>query len=89
MFWSPGEQLNRIRQNPIIWIPLLIVTILYLIGSTIMAVTMKVEDFMVPEMTTQEAEMFVAIGKTTAAVYWLFNTHYYHSHINCYLFNHC
>jgi Yip1 domain len=68
MLWSPGEQLNRIRQNPIIWIPLLIVTILYLIGSTIMAVTMKVEDFMLPEMSTQEAEMIAAIGKTTAAV---------------------
>ena len=68
MFWSPGEQLNRIRQNPKIWIPLLIVTILYIIGSTIMAVTMKVEDFMLPEMSTQEAEMVAAIGKTTAAV---------------------
>ncbi len=22
MFWNPGEQLNRIRQNPKIWIPL-------------------------------------------------------------------
>ena len=68
MFWSPGEQLNRIRQNPKIWIPLLIVTILYIVGSTIMAFTMKVEDFMLPEMTTQEAEMIAAIGKTTAAV---------------------
>ena len=47
---------------------MLIVTILYLIGSTITAVTMKVEDFMLPEMSTQEAEMFAAIGKTTAAV---------------------
>lgn len=68
MFWNPGEQLNRIRQNPKIWIPLLIVTILYIVGSTIMAFTMKIEDFMVPGMTTQEAEMIAAIGKTTAAV---------------------
>ncbi len=68
MFWSPGEQLNRIRQNPKIWIPLLIVTILYIVGTTIMAFTMKVEDFRLPQMTSQEAEMASAIGKATAAV---------------------
>ena len=68
MFWSPGEQLNRIRQNPKIWIPLLIVTILYIAGSTITAFNMKIEDFMLPEMGQQEAEMVAAIGKTTAAI---------------------
>jgi hypothetical protein len=68
MFWSPGEQLERIRQNPKIWIPLLIVTILYIAGSTIMALTMKVEDFMVPGMASEEAEMIAAMGKVMAAV---------------------
>jgi len=68
MFWNPGEQLNRIRQNPKIWIPLLIVTILYIVGSTIMAFTMKIEDFMVPGMTTQEAEMIAAIATADVIV---------------------
>jgi Yip1 domain len=68
MFWSPGEQFDKIRKNPKIWIPLFIVTILYIAGSTVMALTMKAEDFMIPGMTIQESEMVVAIGKVTAAV---------------------
>ena len=68
MFWSPVEQFERIRQNPRIWLPLLIVTILYLVASTISAMSMKVEDLMLPGMSGEEAEMVLAIGKATAAI---------------------
>ncbi|MCQ6276200.1 YIP1 family protein [Bacillus sp. V3B] len=68
MFWSPGEQFERIRQKPLIWIPLMIVTILYIVAYTILAMSLKAEDLMLPGMTLAEAEMVVAISKVTTAV---------------------
>lgn len=67
MFRSPGEQFERIRQNPRIWIPLMIVTILYIVAYTFLAMSLKAEDLMLPGMTLEEAEMVVAISKVTTA----------------------
>lgn len=68
MFWSPGEQFNKIRQNPRIWIPLLIVTVLNIAAYLIIAMTMTIENLMLPGMTGDEAAMTLAIAKATTAV---------------------
>ncbi|KAA9025759.1 YIP1 family protein [Niallia endozanthoxylica] len=68
MIWSPGEQFNKIRKNPRIWIPLLVVTVLNIAAYLIIAMSMTAEDLMLPGMTTQEAEMTLAIAKATTAV---------------------
>ncbi|WP_071395222.1 YIP1 family protein [Bacillus tuaregi] len=68
MFWSPGEQFESIRQNPRIWIPLLIVSVLNIAAYLIMAMSMTANDLMLPGMTAEEAEMTLAIAKATTAV---------------------
>jgi len=68
MIWSPGEQFNKIRKNPRIWIPLLVVTVLNIAAYLIIAMSMTAEDLMLPGMTAQEAEMTLAIAKATTAV---------------------
>ena len=68
MFWSPREQFERIRQTPKIWIPLMIVTVLYIVAYTVLAMSLKVEDLMLPGMTLAEAEMVVAISKATTVI---------------------
>lgn len=68
MFWSPREQFEKIRQNPRIWIPLMMVTILYIVAYTVLAMSLKAEDLMLPGMTLAEAEMVVAISKATTVV---------------------
>lgn len=70
MFWSPGEQLERIRQQPRIWGPLAIVTLLFMISSIIMAVSMKAEDLVVPgTLSLEDAEMILGFTKITTAVF--------------------
>lgn len=56
MLLSPGEQLGKIRQNPQIWGPLLIVTLLYIVASIVSALTLRAEDIMIPGMTLADAE---------------------------------
>ncbi|WP_394232410.1 YIP1 family protein [Niallia oryzisoli] len=68
MIWRPGEQFSRIRENPRIWIPLLVVTILNIAAYLIIAMSMTADDLMLPGMTAQEAEMTLAIAKATTAV---------------------
>lgn len=40
MFTSPGQQFERIREKPKIWVPLIIVSILYVFGTIFMALSM-------------------------------------------------
>ena len=68
MLWSPVIQFERIKQQPRVWIPLLIVTLLYIAASTLTALSMKPEDFMLTGMSGEELEMVMAIGKATAAI---------------------
>lgn len=68
MFWNPREQLLKIKQNPIIALPLLIVTIIFIIASTLKAVSIRPEDIMLPGMSIQEAEMVAANVKAFTAM---------------------
>jgi len=68
MILSPSEQLGKVRETPRIWIPLLIVTLLYTIASIILAVSMTVEDIIVPGISVEEAELFLGFTKITTAV---------------------
>lgn len=68
MFWSPGEQFDRIRQNPRIWGALGIITIVYVIASVMLAMSMTAEDLMVPGITQEDAELILGFTKITTAV---------------------
>ncbi|MFT9597083.1 Yip1 family protein [Mesobacillus sp.] len=68
MFWSPGEQFDRIRQNPRIWIPLILVSVLYAIGMYLMTLSMDASYLGLDGMSEEEAAMFLAISKITVAI---------------------
>jgi hypothetical protein len=69
MIWSPGEQFERIRQNPRIWGPLSILTLIYVVAFAITALTIKAADLVVPGVTTiEDAEMILGFTKVTSIV---------------------
>ena len=51
MFWRPKEQFVKIRSNPIIATPLIIVTVIYIMASMVKALLIRAEDLMLPGMT--------------------------------------
>lgn len=70
MFTSPSKQFERIKQNPKIWVPLIIISIMYAIGMTLMAFSMDAESLIdsgvqVPE---DQIEMVLAFTKVSMAV---------------------
>ncbi|MBT2680654.1 YIP1 family protein [Bacillus sp. ISL-35] len=68
MFWSPGEQFDRIRQNPRIWVPLIIVSIVYSIGMYLMTLSMDASYLGLEEMSEEEIAMVMAFSKVSVAV---------------------
>jgi len=56
IFTSPGEQFERIRTNPKIWIPLLIVSVLYVAGMAVMAMTMTADSLVKQGVPKENAE---------------------------------
>jgi len=68
MFWRPKEQFVKIRSNPIIATPLIIVTVIYIIASMVKALLIRAEDLMLPGMTVQEADMVAATAKAFTAM---------------------
>ena len=68
MFWRPKEQFVKIRSNPIIATPLIVVTVIYIIASMVKALFIRAEDLMLPGMTAQEADMVAATAKAFTAM---------------------
>ena len=68
MFWRPKEQFVKIRSNPIIATPLIVVTVIYIIASMVKALFIRAEDLMLPGMTVQEADMVAATAKAFTAM---------------------
>ena len=68
MFWRPKEQFVKIRSNPIIATPLIIVTVIYIMASMVKALLIRAEDLMLPGMTAQEADMVAATAKAFTAM---------------------
>ena len=68
MFWGPKEQFVKIRSNPIIATPLIIVTVIYIMASMVKALLIRAEDLMLPGMTVQEADMVAATAKAFTAM---------------------
>lgn len=68
MFRSPSEQFERIRERPLIWGALAIVTVIYTIASIISARSLTAEDIMGPGMTAEDAEMFLGFTRTSTAI---------------------
>ncbi|NKE07047.1 Yip1 family protein [Mesobacillus selenatarsenatis] len=66
MFWSPGEQFDRIRKNPKIWVPLILVSVLYVIGM--MTLSMDASYLGLDGMSEEEAAMVLAFSKITVAI---------------------
>lgn len=64
MFSKPSRQFELLKNNPLIWLPLIIVTFIYIIASTVRAYTVKIDDIMMlPGMTEAEGEMVLATAK--------------------------
>ena len=68
MFWRPKEQFVKIRSNPIMATPLIIVTVIYIMASMVKALLIRAEDLMLPGMTVQEADMVAATAKAFTAM---------------------
>ncbi|MBO0960446.1 YIP1 family protein [Neobacillus sp. MM2021_6] len=72
MFTSPGLQFERIKGNPKIWVPLILISIIYVIGMTLMALSMDVEALIDSGVPEDQAEIVLAITKVTIAVTGIF-----------------
>ncbi|AIM17469.1 permease [Bacillus sp. X1(2014)] len=72
MFTSPGEQFERIKGNPKIWVPLLIVSILYGIGSTLMGLSMDVGTLIDQGVPEDQAEFLIGFTKISTAITGIF-----------------
>ncbi|WP_235714567.1 Yip1 family protein [Neobacillus dielmonensis] len=68
MFTSPSEQFIRIKANPKIWLPLLIVSILYAIGLFFMVSAMDVSTLIDQGIPENQADLILGITKVTVAV---------------------
>lgn len=68
MFSSPGVQFERIKQNPKIWVPLIIVSILYVIGTIFMALSVDESILAGQNIPVDNVELVLMIAKVTVAI---------------------
>jgi Yip1 domain len=68
MFTSPGEQFERIKQNPKIWLPLFIVSILYAIGMALMALSMDASTLIEQGIPEDQVDLVLGVTKVTIAI---------------------
>lgn len=68
LFWKPKEQFIRIKYNPLIATPLIVVTVIYVIASMMKALLIRAEDLMIPGMSAYEADMVAATTKALTAM---------------------
>lgn len=72
MIWSPGEQFEKIRQRPTIWIAMLIVTLLTMIGTLFMAMGFDMSTVPLDGMSEEQIAFAEIFAKITSAVMGLF-----------------
>ncbi|MEH6995957.1 Yip1 family protein [Neobacillus drentensis] len=68
MFASPSEQFERIKQTPKIWVPLLILSILYAVGMTLMALSMDASTLIEEGIPEDQVDLILGITKVTVAI---------------------
>lgn len=74
MIFSPGEQFERIRERPIIWLPLILLTILMTAVAVITALGTDYSAVSGMEMSAEDLEMMKMFGAVTAGVAGFFVT---------------
>ncbi|MCM3571221.1 Yip1 family protein [Neobacillus mesonae] len=68
MFSSPGKQFIKIKENPKFWLPLLIVSVLYVVGMALMAVSMDVQSLVDQGVPKDQAELILGFTKVTVVI---------------------
>jgi hypothetical protein len=68
MFTSPGVQFERIRQKPKLWVPLLIVSILYIIGMLLMARMLDASTLIDQGVPKDQIDLVLTITKVTVVI---------------------
>ncbi|MEH7304909.1 Yip1 family protein [Neobacillus drentensis] len=68
MFTSPGVQFERIKQSPKVWVPLFIISILYVIGMAFMALSMDANTLIEQGVPEDQVDLVLTITKVTVAV---------------------
>jgi Yip1 domain len=74
MIFSPGIQFERIREKPVIWIPLILFTVIMTIVSAISVLNVDYSAVSGMEMSPEELEMAKTFGIAGAAVVGFFVT---------------
>ncbi|MFF2446121.1 Yip1 family protein [Neobacillus sp. NPDC058068] len=72
MFTSPGLQFERIKQNPKIWVSLIIISIIYAVGMTLMALSMDAETLGGSGLPEEQEEIFLVVTKVIFAITGIF-----------------
>ncbi|MEH7156274.1 Yip1 family protein [Neobacillus drentensis] len=68
MFTSPGVQFERIKQSPKIWVPLIIISVLYAIGMTFMALSLDAATLIEQGVPEDQIDLVLTITKVTVAI---------------------
>jgi hypothetical protein len=68
MIFSPGEQFERIREKPVIWFPLILLTIVMTVVSLMSALNIDYSALPGMEMTAEDAEIAKTFGVVGAAI---------------------
>ncbi|MEH6945337.1 Yip1 family protein [Bacillus sp. JJ722] len=68
IIWSPVEQFEKIRNRPTIWIPLLIVTVIYVIGTYFSISQMNYSELLGDAIPADQMEIVMTVSKIVGAV---------------------
>lgn len=72
VIWSPSVQFDKIRNTPKIWIPLLIITIMYIVGTYLTFSQFDFEALLGETVPEEQMEIMVTISKITGAITGVF-----------------
>ncbi|MEH7436477.1 Yip1 family protein [Neobacillus drentensis] len=68
MFTNPVQQFERIKENPKIWVPLIIVSIIYAIGTIFMALSMEASTLIDQGVPEDQVDLILTFTKVSVAV---------------------
>ncbi|MGM7720179.1 Yip1 family protein [Metabacillus sp. Hm71] len=74
MIFSPGEQLERIRERPVIWLPLILLTLVMTIIAVFSALNIDYSAMPGMEMSAEEEQMAKIFGVVGAGLVGFFGT---------------
>ncbi|MFC0524434.1 Yip1 family protein [Pontibacillus salicampi] len=75
MVLNPGEQFEKVKSNPKVWVPLMFVTLLFTIGMSLMAMSLDAETIQGQQagaVPAEQEEMLMMIAKVTMAITGIF-----------------